>query len=217
MIRNQEPTAVLTAIVIAIVSVGCLLFVVFARVQEEAIQTPASEIAAAEMSGWETYTNTDYGFQLDYPPGWSLDTSGLQNVTPFIAFGNPLSGTKTYSLEVFIQNDPSGLSSGEYVHLLLANDRAQDAANSASGPAPTVTPQYSKTEILSVGESTDYEAYELYGVFEFDHNAEQIYVTHGTTALRFDFPIAQENPNISLPVANNAVAHEIINTLVFTK
>jgi hypothetical protein len=34
--------------------------------------------------------------------------------------------------------------------------------------------------------------------------------------LHFDFPMAEENPNLSLPVANNNIAHEIVDTLSFS-
>lgn len=89
-----------------------------------------------------------------------------------------------------------------------------DAQNAVLGPAPQIAPRFEKTYVLTVG---GYTAYELYDVFEFDHDAEWVYVAHGAEALHFDFPTAVEDPNLSLPVANNGVAHEIMNTLVFIK
>ena len=63
--------------------------------------------------------------------------SDLPRDTPFVALGNPLSGKKTYALHIFIENNTSSLSSGEYVHALLAADKAQDAASGANaGRAP---------------------------------------------------------------------------------
>jgi hypothetical protein len=145
---------------------------------------------------------------------WTISTAGLTSQTPFVAFGNPLDGTKTYAVDVYIENNPNSLSSGEYAHAVIAAAKAQDSANSASGAAPQTAPQFSKSYVLTAGA---YPAYELYDVFEFDHDAERIYVAHGDEALRFDFPMAQENSNLSLPVANNGVAHQILNTLVFTQ
>lgn len=203
MIREKEPFSALLAIIIAIASVGVFVFiVVIQRLQSLQDEISASTAAPVDVSGWQTYSNSQYGFELEYPPQWQLSTDGLANDSPFIAFGNPLDGTSTYDLDVFVENNSSSLSSGEYVHALVAAAKASDTLL-----------QFDKSEVLTVG---SYPAYELYNVFEFDQGAERIYVAHGDEALRFDFPVAQENPNLSLPIANNAVAHEIVDTLVFT-
>ena len=226
--HKNEPRAVLTAVVIMLVSLGTLVFVAFTHLHPLQSEISASSFSIADFADWSVYRDDTYGFQVSYPPGWTLDASGLGNVDPFIAIGNPLSGKKTYELTITIQNNTSSLSSGEYVHALLDADKANDVASGASaGHAPSVTPQYEKTKVLSVGGAAlhasdagvaqSYLAYELYGVYEFDHLGEQIYVAHGAETLRFDFPVAQENPNISLPVANNSIAHEIVDSLVYTK
>ena len=218
MYHKSEPRAVLTAVVITLVSLGTFAFVAVARLQVVQNEIAASAVPSADIAGWSIYRNDTYGFQVAYPPLWTLYEGGLMNDVPYVAFGNPLSGLKTYTLYVFVENNTSSFSSGEYVHALLGADHTEDAASGANaGRAPTVTPRFEKAEVLSVGSSSLHEAYELYGVFEFDHTAEQIYVAHAAETLRFDFPVARENPNLSLPVANNAIAHQIINTLVFTK
>lgn len=216
MMHEKEGWAIF--IVIAI-GAGLLVYAAAHAIgQVLALQTSSVD-SLIDTSGWVDYSNSQYGFDFEYPPNWQLSTSGLANDAPFIAVGNPLNGTSTYRVEIFIENNTSSLSSGKFVHQMLADDRAQDAANAKSGPAPRVTPQYTGTEILSVGQPSvpggiaPYEAYELKGVYEFDHNADQIYVAHGDIILRFDFPVADENPNISLPVANNAIAQEIVATL----
>ena len=94
----------------------------------------------------------------------------------------------------------------------MDNDRAQDAANAKTGPAPTLTPQFKSNYVTTVNGN---QVYELFDVFEFDHNAEQVFVAHGTTALRFDFPVADANPNIASPANNNAIAHLILDTFVW--
>ncbi len=214
MIRKDEPISVLVAIIIAAASVGCFVFVVVVqRLQSLQNEITATGAVPVDISGWQTYRNDQYGFELAYPPGWKMYTGGLAGATPFIVFGNPLEGIKTYARYVFIESNTQALSSGEYAHAVIAAARAQDAANAASGPAPQTAPRFEKSYLLTVG---GYPAYELYDVFEFDHNAERIYVANGDKALRFDFPVAQENPNLSLPEANNVIAHEIMNTLVFT-
>ena len=169
-------------------------------------------LSGVDTSGWQIYRDTISGFSIQYPPGWKIYTGGLSASTPFIELGNPLSGMTTYVMEVFVENNSSSLSSGEYVHQLLSADRAQDATNAKNSPAPSVTPQFQSNYLTTVNGNS---AYELFDVFEFDHNAEQIYVTHGAFALRFDFPIADVNPNIASPANNNAIAHMIMGTLEF--
>ena len=215
MTRGSEPIAVLVAVVVAAGAMICLGFVIVNnQLQSLRNEIAANTIAPVDVSGWQTYENDQYGFELEYPPGWTLYTDGLNNDTPFIAFGNPLEGVKTYALDVFLESNPNALSSGAYAHAVIDATKAVDTANSASGSAPRTAPKFGKSYVLTVG---GYPAYELFDVFEFDHNAERIYVAHGNEALHFDFPMAQENGNLSLPVANNGIAHEIMNTLVFTK
>lgn len=171
-----------------------------------------NSLSGVDTSQWQTYTDPDFGFSLRYPSNWQISTFGLSSEAPFIVIGNPLTGTTTYAMYVSVMQDPQALNSGDFVHQTLAAARAQDAANASSGPAPTVTPRFTHAYVTTAGTNG---AYELYGVFEFDHNGEQIYVAHGTIALKFDFPVADENPNLSAPANNNAVAHMIVNTLTF--
>lgn len=202
----------LWAVLIVVVAVTAILVFVAARAIGQVSMLQQNNTAAIDTSDWQTYHNAEFGFSLQYPPNWQLFTSGLSANTPFIALGNPLNGTTTYTMEIFIEQNPQSLSSAEYVHQVLSADRAQDAANATNEPAPTVTPQF-KTSYLTTINGTD--AYELFDVFEFDHNAEQIYVASGMTMLHFDFPVSDANPNIAAPANNNAIAHMIVDTLVF--
>lgn len=172
--------------------------------------TAINALSDVNTSSWQSYTNTALGFSISYPSNWQLSTTGLLEKNPYIALGNPLYGTSTYVMDIFIDRNPNGLTSGEYVHQLLAADKAQDAANAKNGPAPTVTPQFQKSYLLKLGGA---EAYELFDVFEFDHNAEQIYLADGSSTLLFDFPTADPNPNLASPVNNNGIVHLILDTL----
>jgi hypothetical protein len=210
MIRAKESTAVLVTIVVAICALAGLMFVMMGRLSVIQNEIGKSNSSAVDVSGWETYRNNQYGFELEYPSQWVLDTNGLSGETPFVVFGNPLAGTKTYSMSVFIEKNPGSFSSGGYVHAQLNAYGAVDAPQSGG---PTLAPHFQKTYAFMVG---GYPAYELYGVFDFDRNSEWVYVAHAGFVLRFDFPVAEENPNLSLPVANNEIARGIMNTLVFT-
>lgn len=204
----------LWAVLIVVIAAAAVLLFAAARAigQVVALQGSGNANAPADTFGWQTYKDASSGFSIQYPPNWQIYTAGLSATTPFIALGNPLNGTTTYVMDVFMEQDPQSLSSGEYVHQLLAADRAQDAANAKTGPAPTVSPQF-KSGYLTTLNGND--AYELSGVFEFDHDAERVYAANGTTALRFDFPVSDANPNIASPANNNAIAHMIMNTLVW--
>lgn len=206
--------------VVIVIAVGAVLLVYAAArtvgqvIALNNLQSMDSPSAREEQTaGWTTYQDNNFHFSVRYPPSWHMITSDLNAETPFVVIGNPPNGTKTYAVQIFIHKNPNALSSGEYVHALLESARAQDVANSASGPAPQIAPRFDKAYVLTVG---GYQAYELYNVFAFDHNAERIYIAHGTEVLQFDFPVAQENTNLSLPVANNGIAREIMNTLTFT-
>jgi len=198
---------------IVVVAVSAILIYVASRaIGQVALlqQQNDSAVNAINTASWPIYHNAQFGFSLQYPPNWQLFTSGLSANTPFVALGNPLNGTTTYTMEIFIEQNPQSLSSGEYVHQLLDADHAQDAANAKDGPAPAVTPQFKSNYVTSVDGN---DAYELFDVFEFDHNAEQVYVANGATTLHFDFPVADANPNIASPANNNAIAHLILDTL----
>jgi hypothetical protein len=172
-----------------------------------------STATAVDMSGWQTYNNSQYGFSVNYPQSWQLASGDPSGAGPVAQLGNPLEGTSTFALNISIANNSSSLSSGEYVHQFLSDMKAQDSQNASSGPAPQLAPQFTKSFLTSEGGQ---EAYELFGVFEYDHSAERIYIAHGTSMLIFDFPVTENNPNIASPLRNNVIAHEIVNTLTFT-
>lgn len=199
------------AVLIVVGAVALILVYVAARAIGQVVAL-GNGSGAIDTSSWQTYQNTTFGFSVQYPPNWKIYTGGLLASTPFVVLGNPLNGTSTYAMDIFIEQNPKSLSSGQYAHQLLTAARAQDAANSKNGPAPLVAPRFATSYLTTVNGNA---AYELFDVFEFDHNAERIYVSHGTIALRFDFPAADPNPNLASPANNNAIAHMIMNTLVF--
>jgi hypothetical protein len=96
---------------------------------------------------------------------------------------------------------------------MLKETRAADEIADKNGEAPINAPQYDSEKSVVVG---GYEGYELYGVFEGDQSAESIYIPGNNVVLRFDFPTPEPNGNLSFPAANNRVAHQILQTLVFT-
>jgi hypothetical protein len=209
---SKKGAIILLAAIVAFLIAEAVVFVVLiSRAQITAFLTPP-QTPAIDTSGWQTYTSSAFGFSFKYPPSWQKSGDSLTVADPHIFFGNPLNGTTTYRLNVFVYANPNSLSPSDYVSALLASDTAMDAASgAASGTAPMMAPQFSSRFALTVN---GLPAYELDDVFEFDHGAEDIYVQDGTSTLLFDFPVADLNPNIVDPTDNNAVVHAIINTLM---
>lgn len=162
--------------------------------------------------GWVNYQNSDYGFSLYYPPDWQVFTGQLQNDVPAVLFGNPIEGTSTYTLRASIGVNNKKFSSAEYVANMLGMLKAEDEANGTN--SPQLSAQFARANAFATDLN---DGYELDNVFEFDHNAEQVYVAHGNEIFIFDFPVVDANPNISSPAENNAIAHEILKTLMFIK
>jgi len=167
-----------------------------------------------DTSAWKTYSNAGFGFSFKYPAAWQLSENSLHADPPAIVLGDPLSGIQTYSLRVSIMANSSTISAASYVARMLEADEAEDASNSAEGPAPTITPKFDSQYSI---QAPNYNAWELYDVFEFDHNAERIYIENGSEILLFDFPVATANPNLDSPQANNQAVHAMLQTLVLGK
>ncbi len=174
----------------------------------------ACPLASTDTANWKTYDNADLGFSLKYPEGWQFSTAGLHASIPRVMLGNPLEGKAVYSFQISIENNTSSLSAADYVKKILNDAQAEDVANAKNGPAPQIAPRFDKQYQLLI---SSYDGYELYNVFEFDHNAERIYVTNGDEVLVFDFPVADENLNLQSPTANNAISHQILGTLQLKK
>lgn len=214
MKKRQRRIVVWAAVVAAVVLIAAGGFA-FAKWQPTKWRAVMSVFSGATPppAGWVQYRNAAYGFSLFYPPDWQVVTSTLVSDPPAVVFGNPATGTTTYDVRVSIEKNESGLSSAEYVSRMLAGVEAQDAASAIVGSAAQASVMFAHATAFSVGNG---QAYELNNVFEFDHQSEQIYAAHGTETLLFDFPTADPNPNIADPAANNAIAHQIFGTLIFT-
>jgi hypothetical protein len=172
--------------------------------------------STVDMSDWKTYTNNQYGLSLKYPADWDLSDNGIANSitstssSPF--FELYPNGNRSYLVVVSILDNPSILSSGDFVADFIAKAKIADQQAEANHEPDDNAPRFDKEYATTVA---SYPAWELYNVFEYDQGGEQIYVAHNGETLEFDFPVPDVNGNIVSPAENNAVAHRIINTLVF--
>jgi hypothetical protein len=215
MKKRQRRVAIWTVVVVVIVLLAAGGFAL-AKWKPAAWRAGVDFVSGVTPppAGWVPYRNTTYGFSLFYPPNWQVVTSTLESDPPAVLFGNPATGTTTYTLRLSIEKNPDQLSSSAYVAQMLADVKARDEAAAAIGPAPQTGVMFASATAFSVDSD---QAYELNNVFEFDHQGEQIYFSHGSETLLFDFPTFDQNPNIANPAANNAIAHQIFGTLTFIK
>lgn len=157
---------------------------------------------------WQTYNNDEYGFQVQYPADWEVAPGEQQvPVKTIVLFGHPLNGKKTYVMYLKIHDNPDKLDSRQWVEEMLT----QAQKDYESKARPDTIKYESKMELTLAG----LPAYELYGVFDFDQTNEQIYLAKDTSIFEFSFPIAQENSNLSEPVENNKITHEMLSTFEF--
>lgn len=179
------------------------------KMTQDAINTPTFSVP----QGWVKYQNNDYNFSFYYPSNWSIATTSALGDIPGIRLGNPAEGTSTYVIYISIKHNDNLLNSDAYVMQMLSDIKNQDILAEKNGPAPQLSVQYANASGMSLDDNKEYE---LYNVFEFDHNAEQIFASNKNIVVMFDFPLDQSNQNISDPSSNNKIAHEILDTLNFS-
>src|SRR3989344_6899618 len=149
-----------------------------------------------DYENWETFTNEQYGYQIDVPPGWdvrfSLDSERKIMNYKQICIGG-CEGRKIYSLVINILDNPNKHSSKEFIRW-------------GEG-------YYEKEYETIIGDN--YKAYEFYNVWAGDQGDERIFLAKGSIVVEFSFPIAKENPNLDNPIENNQLIYQALKTFKF--
>ena len=209
-------------------------------VEANGIFLPSSTATSSTMttsivdtSGWQIYNNYFYGFELKYPADWQFAVKGAQTGSDYITgfeLGHPLTGQLVATSSgnpnlPFLGIAPSYVLTGSVGHV-APTSTARSLADASEALFGT---KFEKEYDIKVGTFAGpggarigaYDAHEYYGV---DHGAlnpktEQIFVTHDGAAVAFEFPVAETpaDKNNASPAENNAIAREIINTLIFSK
>ena len=159
-----------------------------------------------ETANWKTYRNEEYGYEIKYPKDWEYGTDKEQ--PNILWLGHPLSGKQTFSLIIIVYDNPDKLTSKQWVEKLLQENREKVEKKEA---APITYREEKEVTIAGL------PAYELYGVFAYDQSEEQIYLAKENYVYRFSFPVAEENLNLSNPIENNRIIHQMLSTFKFLK
>ena len=174
-----------------------------------------------ETKSWKTYTSSNFGFEIKYPPHWGTSDSGLYDSTgnlvklpllgersagPHFVWGSPpeLRGTAVYAMYLYVRANPDNLTSKKYVDELIEIGTAEGGSGKID---------YEEVREVTIN---GIPATELYKVFAYDRSEEQIYLTYGDKVYVFSFPVAEENANILNPVENNKFSHLMLPTFKLT-
>jgi len=149
-----------------------------------------------DYENWETFTNEQYGYQIDVPPGWdvrfSLDSE--RKITDYNYIYINKKGEKAqFPFIITVAKNPNRYSSKEF-------------AKWGEG-------YYEKEYETIIGDN--YKAYEFYNVWAGDQGDERIFLAKGSIVVEFSFPIAKENPNLDNPIENNQLIYQALKTFKF--
>ncbi len=162
-----------------------------------------------DTSSWQTYRNENLGIEFKYPIQFSVEYVADSNVNKQIIQVRDYEAMISHDIEIL--ENPSRLTSKQYVEKILEDARKEYEGNEGKIPKPYLLSYKEKRELTI----TDLPAYELYGVFAYDRNEELIYLAKDDLVYFFSFPVAEENPNLPNAIEINKITKQILSTLRF--
>jgi len=164
---------------------------------------PSSEASPDETADWKVFRSEAYGYETKYPLEWDYNTN--QKDPGIYWLGHPVNTLEPFWLSIRVFDNPDQLTSKQWVDKILSENQRLVGSGGI---------QYKERKELTVA---GLPADELYGVMAYDRSDEQIYLAKEDKLFYFNFPVADENPNLADPVGNNKKSWLIINTLKFLK
>ena len=161
------------------------------------------------ISNWQTYRNENLGIEFKYPIQFSVEYVADSNVNKQIIQIRDYEAMVSHDIEIL--ENPSRLTSKQYVEKILEDARKEYEGNEGKMPKPYLLGYKEKRELTIAS----LPAYELYGVFAYDQNEELVYLAKDNLVYFFNFPVAEENPNLPNAIEINKIAHQILSTFRF--
>jgi hypothetical protein len=144
-----------------------------------------------QTAGWKTYTNTKYGFSLEYPSDWQIDTSKYADT----------------DLALAKSQDPNGLDGGDFSFYLSVDGEYHTG---------TVT-EFFAQEKNTMKQESNYKEISIGGYPGIFYNYEQTVQNPGSSHYEF----VKDNHYFNISFAYNGksdgVGEKILSTLQFTK
>lgn len=163
--------------------------------REQETQKIESAAPNDKTIGWPTWRSDDHGIAFRYPEGWQI--AGADELFEIFA---PDGEAETYKAVLEIKSNQANSDAFAYAERDL-----------------TLNSEYRK---LSRGyrnyPKENYSGYEVFIQTEEGYLAERIYITSGSRAYIFTFPIAEEDPKLTDPVENNQKMHQMLETIEFS-
>ncbi len=108
--KNQKGFSILAVVLILVLAVILVVAGYFAykyfNTQKEQAQIPEQNISN-QTANWKTYTNTDYGFEFQYPAEarFMVDSGGVKNDHPIIHLMKDLPNANVYTIAVLLSTN----------------------------------------------------------------------------------------------------------------
>lgn len=144
---RQGFSPILAVVIVGLVLVAAVGLVVYLQTSEPAQPEQATGIPSQNQdmtAGWQTYTNTEYGFEFKYPKEWTLESPNSETINLYRYIENP--DERQYDGMVYLRVfDP----------YISANEPAGDRPNIVSLEERKINNITFSREIISFGTGTN--------------------------------------------------------------